>query len=273
MLLACNIENTHVFFGLFDGETPVFDFSLAVRPEKSADEYAILINASFALNKAALPDVSGVIVASVVRPVTATILTAIASLTSVRPLLVGPGTKTGLNIKTDIPSQVGADLVANAVAAIALRPSPLIVVDFGTATTLTGINAAGELCGVLIHPGVRSSLDALSAQAAELPGIALDTPRSVLGKNTTDAMISGIIYGHAAMVDGLLGRIEAAWAVESLSIVATGRYADRILPYLTRRQQIVSEPALALLGLRLIYQHNERHKPGVTPDIKATPLL
>jgi len=136
----------------------------------------------------------------------------------------------------------------------------MVFIDFGTATTLTGINAHGELCGVLICPGVRSSLDALSANAAELPKIALENPKSVLGRNTIDSMTGGIIIGHAAMIDGLLDRIAQAWDMARLTVIATGAYAERIIPYCQGNHPIRHEPGLTLQGLRLIHRLNERNK-------------
>lgn len=178
----------------------------------------------------------------------------------VKPLLVGPGVKTGLNIKTDIPSQMGADIVANAVAATSLEKCPMVILDFGTATTLTAINENGELCGVLIYPGVRSSLNALSSQAAELPGISLDSPKALLGKNTIDSMVSGIIYGNASMIDGLLDRIAEEWTAKELTVIAAGGLADRIISYCKSGHKIQFVPNLTLLGLKKIYHLSYRHK-------------
>ena len=172
----------------------------------------------------------------------------------------GPGVRTGLDIRTDIASQLGADIVANAVAALSLAPAPLVFVDFGTATTLTGINAGGELCGVLICPGVRTSLDALSGAAAELPRIAVDGPKHLFGKNTVDSMTSGAVFGHAAMVDGLLDRVAAEWGLSELTVLATGSWADRIVPFCSGRHGIRFQPDLTLRGLRRIAEMNARAK-------------
>ncbi len=260
MLFACNAKNTNISFGVFDGERLVFDSRIATSCDKSADEYAILLQSIFAMYQVDLPAIDGAVIASVVRPLTVTLCQAVERLMRVKPMLVGPGVKTGLNIKTDIPSQVGADIVANAVAATALADSPMVLLDLGMATTLAGINAAGDLCGVLICPGVRSSLDALSDQASDLPAIALETPRHLLGKNTIESMAGGIIYGHAAMIDGLLDRIAEEWNTDSLTVLATGGYAEQIIPYCRRRTEIRYEPHLALLGLKRIHFLNSRSK-------------
>lgn len=261
MLFTCSIENAHISFGVFDGDSLVFDSQIATHCEKTADEFAILISGIFSMNLVALSSIDGAILASVVRPLTATMVKAVEKLMHVKPLLVGPGVKTGLNIKTDIPSQVGADIVANAVAAVSLVKLPLVILDFSTATTLTGVNENGELCGVLICPGVRSSLDALSAQTADLPSIALDNPRTIFGKNTIDSMVSGIIHGHAAMIDGLLDRIAEEWQTSELTVVATGEIAEKIIAYSRSSHHTQYEPVLTLLGLKRIFHLNERHKP------------
>jgi len=258
VLFTCNIENTNIFLGVFDGQTNVFNSRLATSDRKSSDEYAILISNIFSMYHVALLSINGAIISSVVRPLNAILSQAIEKLMHVKPLMVGPGLKTGLNIKTDIPSQVGADIVANAVAAVSLARYPMVLVDFGTATTLTGINENGELCGVMICPGVRSSLDALSAQAAELPSVAPESPKHLFGKNTVDAMVSGIVNGYASMIDGLLDRIADEWHTEKVDVIATGVFADPVLAYCRCRHDIQYEPNLALLGLHRIYNLNVR---------------
>ncbi len=265
MLLACSIENANVSIGVFDGDRLVLDARLATVRERTADEYAILLSGIFAMNQLTPAAVDAAILASVVRPLSMTISRAIEQLTGVRPLQVGPGLKTGLNIKTDIPSQLGADIVANAVAAITLAAGPLVFIDFGTATTLTAINEKGELCGVLICPGLRTGLDALSSRAAELPAVALETPRALLGRNTIESMTSGVVLGHAAMVDGLLDRIAADWghgdpADPPLTVIATGELAERVIPHCRSRHRIEAVSGLSLLGLKRIHQLNQRHR-------------
>ena len=260
MLFACSVENAHTRLGVFDEDQLLFESSIATDPVKSADEYAILIASIFTMHKVELTSIDKAIVSSVVRPMNVRMVQVIEQLTQVKPILVGPGVKTGLNIKTDMPSQVGGDIVANAVAAVSLVKGPLVFIDFCTATTLTGINAQGELTGVLISPGVRSALDALSANAAELPKIALEHPKGLFGKNTIDAMTGGTIIGNAAMIDGLLDRIADEWNLPSLNVIATGEYAEWIIPHCRSSHQIQIETNLTMHGLRLIQQLNERHK-------------
>jgi type III pantothenate kinase len=163
MLFACTIENADIMIGVFDGDQMIFDAKLATSLDKSVDEYALLISSIFSMHQVALSSIDGAIVASVVRPLNSTINQVIDKLMHVKSMVLSPGLKTGLNIKTDIPSQVGADIVANAVAAVSLAKYPLVLIDFGTATTLTCISEKGDLCGVLICPGVQTSLNALTA--------------------------------------------------------------------------------------------------------------
>lgn len=260
MLFACDIGNTSISLGVFDGDSMVMDSKIATSYEKSADEYAILLTGIFAMHHVDVLSIKEAIISSVVRPLNTTMLHAIEKTMHVTPMFVGPGLKTGLNIKTDIPSQMGADIVSNAVAAVSMHASPMVILDLGTATTLTAINEKGELCGVLIIPGIRSSLNALSAQAAELPRISLEKPRAFLGKNTIDSMMSGVVYGNASMIDGLLDRIKEEWKVENLTVIATGGLADIILPYCRPGTVIHLEANLTLQGLKIIHRLNANRK-------------
>ncbi len=258
MILAVSIENTYISFGVFADDKLIVDARLATRDSKSLDEYAILLSGILSMNNIPVDKIDGAVLASVVRPMNATIRGAIEKLCKVRPLLLGPGIKTGLSIKTDFPSQIGGDIVANAVAAADLMRPPYVVVDIGTATTLTAINIEGELSGVIICPGAASALQALSENAAELPRIAVESPRELLGKNTNDSMASGVVYGHAAMIDGLLQRISRQWGNRSLDIVATGEWAGQILPFSDYKDSLRVEPNLTLSGLHKIYRLNAR---------------
>lgn len=260
MLFTLDIENNHISIGVFDGSRKVFVSRLSTVRDRSADEYAFMISGAFSMNHADPSAIDGAVIGSVVRPLNQTMQQAVEKLTLVKPLMVGPGIKTGLSIKTDLTSQIGADIVANAVAATALETSPLVILALGTATTMTGMNDKGELSGVLICPGIRSSLDALSAGAAELPYVSLDQPKILLGKNTIDSMVSGSVYGHAAMIDGLLDRIAREWKISPLKVIATGDLAETVLPYCRPEHQIRYEPDLTLLGLQKIFSLNTWHR-------------
>lgn len=260
MLFAASLENSHILLGVFSEDNLLFQAQIATDKEKTADEYAILLQGILSMHQINRQAFSGAILASVVRPLTDTFGQAMTKLIGISPLILGPGVKTGLNIRTDIPSQVGADLVALAVAAQHIAKAPLIIISFGTATTLTGLKSEGELSGVLIYPGVRASLNALSSQAADLPSVALDMPKSILGKNTIDSMVNGIVHGSAAMIDGILERIEQEWQTPELTVMTTGPFADKIIPHCRTRHQLHHEPNLTLLGLRQIYRQNTRPK-------------
>ncbi|MDD4462182.1 MAG: type III pantothenate kinase [Eubacteriales bacterium] len=261
MLLVCNIGNRHLSFGAYRDQALCFSSTISAVPDRSADELAVLFDQITRMHGLAMSEFSGAILSSVVRPLQHVVSQMIEQTLHLRPLIVGPGIRTGLSIRTDIPSQLGADIVANTVAALKTGGGPLAVIALGTATTVTGVNADGDLIGVLIAPGVASSLETLSLSAAELPRIALEPPRQLLGRNTIDSMTSGLIYGQAAMVDGLIQRLADEWSLEQLPVVLTGRHAAEILPYLRTGQPLRHEPDLTLNGLQQIWQMNQRTKP------------
>ena len=202
--------------------------------------------------------VEGAILSCVVPPLEASMVSAVEFLTGKRPLVVGPGIKTGLNIRSDLHNQLGSDIVASSVAALHRYPSPVIVVDLGTATTFSLLRG-GVYEGCAILPGVRLGLDALADRTAELPHISIETPPSPLGRNTIDAMRSGVVYGNAGMVDRMIDRFEQACGEPVKVVVATGGNAPLILPHCAR--QITFDPNLLLDGLYLIYKKNvEKHR-------------
>ncbi len=274
MLLACNIGNTNIAFGLFDENRKVFHSKIATVSEKTADEYAILLSGLLDMYHVRPDAIDGAVIASVVRPMNAVLTEAVHKLTGIEALQVGPGVKTGLNIKTEIPSQLGADIVANCVAAGVIAEYPQVVLSMGTATTITGMNARGELAGVMICPGLDASLQMLAAKTAELPKVALDKPKALLGRNTVDAMVSGVVHGHAAMIEGLLGRIKKDWDVDQITVVAGGAYAEQVLPLIDQTCHVLYEPDLTLLGLKRIYQLSRRRKNNLAreSDVEAKQL-
>lgn len=262
MLFCADIGNTTISLGVFEGEQLRFTSRIAAARERSVDEYAITLQAIFRMYGTDPKKVEGAALSSVVKPLSPVFAAAVEKVCGVPSLLLGPGVRTGLNIKIDSPAQLGADLAANCVAAQALVPPPLAVLDLGTATTLTVIDGKGVLTGVMICPGVQSGLEALSDLAAELPAISLEEPKALLGKNTVDSMNSGVIFGAAAMVDGLLARISEQCRGEDLSVVVTGGLAETILPYC--RTKMLSEPNLALLGLKRVFELNRRKHAAVS---------
>ena len=168
--------------------------------------------------------------------------------------MLGPGVKTGLNIVMDNPGQLGADLVADAVAGLASYPVPLVVIDMGTATTISVVNSKKQYIGGMIMPGVGISLDALTARASQLSGISIDAPRHIIGKNTIECMKSGVLYSNAAALDGIIDRIEEELG-EKTTVIATGGLAKKIVPHC--RKEIILDEELLLKGLMLIYRKNQ----------------
>ena len=259
LILAVDVGNSSTTIGLFNANgVPVFLSDIETNKNKSSDQCAIDLLGVFHLYQADIREVRGGIVSCVVPPLTASITGAVTRLIGRSPLVVGPGIKTGLNIRSDLHNQLGGDLVASSVAAMAKYPSPVVVIDMGTANTFSLLRG-GVYEGCAICPGVRLGLEALSERAAELPHISLECPPTPLGRNTVDAMRSGVLYGNAGMVDSMIARFEEAAGEGAASVVATGGNAPLILPYCKRT--IVYDPDLLMTGLYLLYQKNaEKHR-------------
>lgn len=256
MILAINIENTNTVIGCFQEEKIIFVESISTSLTRTELEYAISFKNIFELHGLDMNQIEGAIIASVVPPVTNVVRQAVKRLSEKEVLIIGPGVKTGLNIMTDQPSQVGSDLVANAVAGIAEYPVPLIVVNMGTATTLSVVNAKKHYIGGMIIPGVRISSESLTEGTAQLPKISLEKPKKVIGSNTVECMKSGLIYGTAACIDGSIARIERELKEKAASIVVTGEAAKYIVPHCERKMFL--DEHLLLKGLKLIYEKNQK---------------
>ena len=251
MVLTIDVGNSNTTIGLFrqDG-TRVFRSVLPTYKSATQDQWAIQLLDVFRLHRASVADTSGIMISSVVPPVTAAICGAAEFVAGKKPLVMGPGVKTGLNIKSDLHAQLGSDIVAFSVAAIARYPSPLIVIDMGTAITMSLLQG-NSYEGCIIMPGVRVAVEALSQAAAELPHISIEAPDGLLGHNTVHAMRSGVVYGNASMID----RIEADSGMSMASVIATGTAVPDILKHC--RHSIVYNADLLLDGLFLIYQKNQ----------------
>ena len=256
LVLAIDVGNSITTIGLFgpDGNLR-FRSTLATRKGMTRDQCAIDLGQVFRLYAADLGAVTGSIISSVVPPVTAAICGAVEFLTGKGTLLMGPGVKTGLNIRSDIHTQMGTDIVASSVAAIAKYPGPIILVDMGTAVAVLVGNTYE---GCVLLPGVTVALEALSDQAAELPHISIEPPASILGRNTVDAMRAGAVYGNASMVDGMIERLETATA-PAATVVATGAAGAEVLRYCKRH--IIYDADLLLHGLYLIFKKSTEGKP------------
>lgn len=253
MLLAIDIGNSSVSLGVFNEERELMFFSgFEADWGKTRDQCAIEIRSIFRLYGAELRDVTGSVVSSVVPPVTPSIIGAVEMLTGCRSIVVGPGVKTGINILTDVQAQLGTDIVCAAVGAVNRYPTPLVVVDMGTAITVTPVTKDKAIPGCAIMPGVRTGLEAMAEKTAQLPWIALEEPKSVIGKNTIESMRSGVVYGTAGMIDSLVERMEAE--IGEATVVATGGSSLPILK--SCRREIVFNNHLVLLGLQDIYYKN-----------------
>ena len=253
MVLAIDIGNSNIMIGGFENDEMTFVINLSTEINKTADEYASKILGVLAVHKVAGKTVTGAIISSVVPPLNATLKESVRLLWEIEALIVGPGIKTGLNIHCDTPSSVGADLICACVAVHNIYGSPALIIDMGTATKMTVINAKGAFAGVSIIPGVIMGLNALSEQTAQLPKVSLETPKNVIGKNTADSMRSGVIFGNASMVDGMIDRIRDESGAD-FPVYATGSAAALIVPHC--RHAITIDAHLVLKGLHLIYKKN-----------------
>lgn len=255
MLLAIDIGNSNISVGLFNAEKKLeFLAALDTDSKRTADQISVDLLNLFALYHHDIKEVTGAIFCSVVPPMNFMMEKALTRLLGKPPMMVGPGVKTGLNIRMEIHSQVGADIVADAVSALEKYPTPIVTIDMGTATTIGVISEGRNYEGGLLLPGVNVSLDALSRRAAQLPDISLQHPKTLIGKNTEDCMRSGIVYGTASMLDGLLDRIRETFPGQELTAVATGGNAPVILRYC--RNRIIYDKYLLMEGLWAIYQRN-----------------
>ncbi|MBE6973028.1 MAG: type III pantothenate kinase [Ruminococcaceae bacterium] len=253
MLLAIDIGNTNIVIGGIQDDRIVFEARIATERVKTSDQYGAEIKNMLALFDVKPSDIRDCIISSVVPPVFNSVHTGVIKLTGKQPMVVGPGIKTGLNIQMDTPSQVGSDRIVIAVAALAEYEPPLTLLDLGTATTIEVVDKGNVYMGGCIIPGVRISLEALTNRASQLPGIQLDKPKKVIGKNTVDCMRSGVMYGAAAMLDGMIQRVEEELGY-STTVVATGGMAQFVCPLCKR--EIKLERDLLLKGLNLIYKKN-----------------
>ena len=253
MILAIDMGNSNIVIGAIDDKKTYFVERVTTNHGKTDLEYAINIKNILEIHSIPFSEIEGAIVSSVVPPLNSTIISAVKKIFGFRPMLVGSGMKTGLNIIMDNPKAVGSDMIVDAVAAIRNYPCPIIIIDMGTATTMSVVDFGGNYIGGVLLPGLKVSLDSLSGKTAQLPYISLDTPGKVIGKNTIDCMRSGIMYGNAAMIDGIIERMEEELGMPA-SVVATGGLAPFITPLC--KHHISYEDDLLLKGLLVLYNKN-----------------
>lgn len=253
MVFTVDIGNSNIVVGTVNRQGVLFVERMSTDHKKTELEYAILLKSAMEIHGITTNEIKGCIISSVVPPVTSVINRALEKLTGEKALVVGPGIRTGLNIKIDNPAQLGSDLVVDAVAGIAEYPLPLIIIDMGTATTMSAIDAAGNYLGGVIIPGVRVALDSMVSRTAQLPRISFEAPKKAIGKNTIECMKSGSVLGSASMLDGMIDRLEEELCQDA-TVVATGGIAPFITPHC--KHKIVCDDTLLLKGLYLIYNKN-----------------
>ncbi len=254
MILAIDIGNTSIALGGFEGDELRFVARLATDPTKTEDEYASKMLNILKLHGVKKENVDGAIISSVVPPLNAIMNNAIDLIYGIEPIMVCPGIKTGIGILCDSPSTVGADLICSCVAANTVYSAPALIIDIGTATKMIVTNKNGAFIGVSIIPGVMMGLNALSDGTAQLPKVSLEAPAAVIGKNTVDCMKSGIVYGHASLIDGMIDRINKEVG-EELPVIVTGGYAHAIARHCNH--QMLIDKDLVLKGLNIIYHKNK----------------
>ncbi len=255
MILVVDIGNSNIVIGGVQGDEIVFEARLRTESTKTSDQYCVDLKILLDVHGIDRNEIEGSIIASVVPQVLNSMQTAVKKLIGKQSLVVGPGLKTGLNIRLENPSQTGADLVVGCVAALREHKPPMIVVDMGTATTMVVLDETGALIGGSISPGIKISMDALTERTALLPGLQLDQPKKVIGRNTIDCMRSGIMMGAACMLDGMIQRMEEELGQQT-TVIATGGIAKFVVPLCKR--QIVYDKDLLIKGLAALYRENKR---------------
>lgn len=255
MILVCDVGNTNIVLGVYEGEKILRAWRISTDRNKTSDEYGVSIKQLFEYENLDIDDIDSILISSVVP----TIMHALENMSrryfKKEPVIIGPGIKTGINIKYDNPKEVGADRIVNAVAAYEKFGGPIIIVDFGTATTFCAISENGDYLGGVISPGIIISSEALFQKASKLPRVELIKPEKVLNKNTINSMQAGIIYGYVGMVDYLIDKMEDELGVKSKEVIATGGLSSVIASESKKITKI--EKMLTLEGLRLIYEKNK----------------
>lgn len=255
MLLAVDVGNTNVVLGIYSGNELRVSWRISTNRQQTGDEYGIILKNLLSQAGVSESDLSGIIISSVVPPLMFSLEEMARRYFKLQPLVVGPGIRTGINVLVENPREVGADRIVNAVAGFELYGGPLIIVDFGTATTFDAISARGDYLGGAIAPGVGISTEALFRRAAKLPRVELVRPARVIGRDTITSMQSGIVFGFAGQVDGIVKRMCREFPVKP-KVIGTGGLAELIAAESETLEMV--NPLLTLDGLRLLYERNRR---------------
>jgi len=265
MLLVIDVGNTNTVLGVFEGPQLLAQWRLATNREQTADEYGILIRNLLSLDSAQRHEITGIMIASVVPPLNPVLAEMAEKYFRLKPSFLGPGTRTGMAIHYENPQEVGADRIANSVAAFEKYGGPCIIVDFGTAITFDAVSAKGEYLGGIIAPGIGVSAEALFEHTARLPRVEIREPQRVIGTNTVASLQSGLFYGAVALMDGILDRLSTELGNDA-KVVATGGQAALVAG--ASKYQPPVDASLTLEGLRIIYERSQaasRHKESKTP--------
>lgn len=256
MLLALDIGNTNIHVGTFEKNKLTHSFCLGTDDQRSGDEYAFTLKSLIESDSIKISEIDGVVIGSVAPHVTSKLEYAVYKITGIRPLLVGPGTKTGFHIKLDDPSQLGADLAANVAATIEECGAPAIIVDFGTAITISCIDREKSLVGCYIMPGIQMSLNALNSTGL-LPSVMADRAFPVVGKNSVDSMRAGVVFGSVLAAEGFIDTFKREFDLpKTTQVVVTGGFADMFMTYFNIKAKHI--PSLTLKGLNAIYNTNPK---------------
>ncbi len=254
MIICLDVGNTNIKYAVFDGDNLVLSFRVATEHKKTSDEYGGQVLSILNNNGIGISDIKGGIISSVVPQLDYTLERMCRNYLKIKPLMLAPGLKTGLNLKVDNAREVGADRVVNNVAALKKYGAPLIIVDFGTATTFNVIDEKGEFIGGVIAPGIKGSLDSLVNGTAKLPRVEIERPNSVIGKNTVTNMQSGIVFGFAGLVEYIVKKIKREMKYENVTTVATGGFSEIIATEINCIDHV--DKLLTLEGLKYLYELN-----------------
>ena len=259
MILVIDVGNTNITFGVYDKETLVCSFRMMSQTAHTSDEYGVHLLAMLSMNKIEKDSIEGVMIASVVPKLMHALVNAILKYIGKKPYIVGPGIKTGIKIVTDNPREIGPDLIVDAVAAYELYGGPVLVVDFGTATTYIAVNGKGEFFTGVVAPGIRISARALWEETAKLPEIEIKKPASILAKETISSMQAGLIYGQIGQSKYIINEMKRESGLTDMKVVATGGLGRLISE--SAEEIDVYDPTLTLRGLQILYEKNRRTKP------------